>query len=904
MNISSYYYRNTMLFRVVAGILCVSAVLFFVGAPHSFAQNASSANDAQFRSAFQDLSRITGQAVSTKAQAKALCNQEKYLTECAEIGKRHGLFNTQRVKQVDAVLEEFKGKAVEDLKKCQSAECLVGVANELSSRLAKSAPDLANQLDLTSQKIEEKKAIIEAAKEVGVDPLACRDMNPDAASLDMLRGCARLAKHERVRSVLPEAARRAAEFNDGSVRLEESLERKEYQCGDDTAEGCGNFCLKPAESASSGDESAIPPVCRAIAERFFGAEGVRRLEAAYKGVKQTAEAYAKRAEHAVFTTHDGAILTDPAAIGRYLEEEGRKGNVEAVEGGLDFMVAKGFVRTEEKEFALGMVRKARERGGLPDFEACSQNVSLCEDFVPDAQKEEFQAFQELERTMREEVGFNPRQCREGGDEQIARRCIEGSKRALDKLEALGTKAPALAGVIANVRHNVERGEEFLSHKDEIQKTFALGGGPGGCGSETECRQYCSDPAHGPECIAFGAKNEISGFKGQEAVERFQEFHAALERPQQGGAPGQTDFQFPGQGPFPGFQPPGQGGLPPGQISGFQESRPGFDQSSSGDSVRFTPSGPSPECFAAIRAGDFVKAKEVCEVRFSGPVPPAAEQICPFVPHEPCAQGQYRLKTRDEKGCAIAGECVPIPGYKPEAHKICPAMPTVDECPADSERVASFSSPDCGTYYRCVPKGDGRGDGGSDKNSGAGGAGGGESIVPRKIICPRLPTVEECPAGQHKAPTFSSPECGTYYRCEPEPAFSGPPYQSPRLGPVPSSTTLPSPTYPASPMPYVSPKSPYSPEPAFSPAPTRYPEPTYSPRPTYSPMPTTSSQPPYSPAPTHAPAPTYSYTPQPTYTPMPTQSSAPSPSASPIVSPATQGASALSSFIGFFTRWFR
>ncbi|MDO8466674.1 MAG: hypothetical protein Q7S83_00870 [bacterium] len=34
---------------------------------------------------------------------------------------------------------------------------------------------------------------------------------------------------------------------------------------------------------------------------------------------------------------------------------------------------------------------------------------------------------------------------------------------------------------------------------------------------------------------------------------------------------------------------------------------------------------------------------------------------------------------------------------------CPSMPTVDSCPDGQEKFAAYSSPDCGTYYACQPK---------------------------------------------------------------------------------------------------------------------------------------------------------------------------------------------------------
>jgi hypothetical protein len=44
----------------------------------------------------------------------------------------------------------------------------------------------------------------------------------------------------------------------------------------------------------------------------------------------------------------------------------------------------------------------------------------------------------------------------------------------------------------------------------------------------------------------------------------------------------------------------------------------------------------------------------------------------------------------------------LPG-EPSKARPCPAMPTVGECPAGTERVKVFSSPECGDYYKCVGK---------------------------------------------------------------------------------------------------------------------------------------------------------------------------------------------------------
>lgn len=58
---------------------------------------------------------------------------------------------------------------ISDLKACSNETCLIEVANKLAENLAKKAPTLARELELTEKKIEEKKVIIETAKEIEVN---------------------------------------------------------------------------------------------------------------------------------------------------------------------------------------------------------------------------------------------------------------------------------------------------------------------------------------------------------------------------------------------------------------------------------------------------------------------------------------------------------------------------------------------------------------------------------------------------------------------------------------------------------------------------------------------------------------------------------------------------------------
>ena len=296
--------------------------------------------EEQMNAAFKDLSAVYGAPVVRLDQAKAICNEEKYVTDCAQIGKKHDLFSDERTKQVDTLLTEFKGEAVEKLKQCSDAACLVEVATSIARRLNSGNPSVARAVELTPQKVGEKRTIVETAKSIGVDIEACRTMDPDTATVELLRSCARLAKHENVQKYIPQETKNRAEEADAAIALKEDLASGRVSCGDNTLEGCGNFCLAPSAEARAKGVAAIPPVCRQIATKFFGSEGIKELEKAYSSVQTTFNTLSDRAQNVVFTTADGKILSDPGSIGRYMEDAGSRGDVESITRGMDFMVKK------------------------------------------------------------------------------------------------------------------------------------------------------------------------------------------------------------------------------------------------------------------------------------------------------------------------------------------------------------------------------------------------------------------------------------------------------------------------------------------------------------------------------------------------------------------------------------
>lgn len=70
---------------------------------------------------------------------------------------------------------------------------------------------------------------------------------------------------------------------------------------------------------------------------------------------------------------------------------------------------------------------------------------------------------------------------------------------------------------------------------KIKQIIEEAGGPGGCKSEEECHQYCSNPSHIDECAAFGAKHTgKSPEEMRRMIERFKDGGPHSEGP--GGRP--------------------------------------------------------------------------------------------------------------------------------------------------------------------------------------------------------------------------------------------------------------------------------------------------------------------------------------------------------------------------------
>lgn len=663
-------------------ILVVAGTALALGlAGVAFAQTAlpEGVTDAQMDSALKDLSAMYGAQIVRLDQAKAVCNEERYVVDCAEIGKKHNLFSSDRAKQVGALLAEFKGDAIEKMKACEDVACLVDVAASIASRLNSGNPSVARAVELTPQKVKEKKTLVDTAKSLGVDIEACRTMDPDTAPIELLRGCARLAKHENVQKYIPQETKNRANEADAAIALKESLANGQISCGDNTLDGCGNFCLAPSPEARAKGPSAIPEVCRQIASKFFGDDGVQGLENAYSTVQDTFNTLTDRAQNIIFTTADGRTLSDPGSIGRYMEEAGGRGDVEAVSHGMDFLIAKGFVTPKDKDFALAMVKKVKERGPV-DFGECRTDPSRCADLISEEDRGQFTAMSEIEKVMMGEMGkrgvSDPSRC--SFDPSVGQSCLEAARAALPQIELLAKNSPQAQAIVSDIRQKIRFGEAGMEARARVEERFKASGdfsiGDQRFGSINDLEAFCK--TNSQQCLTETAREGI--FSKDVAAERYE--HSIEMR----------------YNAFPQENAP-RAQFVPGNFNkeeALQQFKQWLDN----------PQGPPP-----MPPPPGVESRQYQQ--YPTPYPPyprpQVDHIsCPYAASipVPCKAGEYRQESINELGCPVFGSCIPLSTKteppRTDGLNICPALPTVTSCPAGEEKTIAFSSPECGTYYSC------------------------------------------------------------------------------------------------------------------------------------------------------------------------------------------------------------
>ncbi|MEK7624690.1 MAG: hypothetical protein AAB404_03170 [Patescibacteria group bacterium] len=718
--------KNYISFILIAGALLMPAI--FVAAQTT--DSTSSANSAISENetmALQDLSQLTGQQIISVVQAREICNLEKFMADCADIGKKRNLYDPEEIKQVNAVLVELKGKIIEDLKNCVDENCLFKVANQLAQSVTKNNPGLAKQTDLTTKAIEGKKEIINAAQEAGVNFGNCQAMDPDTAPIELLRACAKLAKDTRVQKHISADKKQIIESIDSTVQFRESLARGDYQCGDGTLEGCGNFCLKPTTEAKEKGVSAIPSVCRDIANKFFGPDGIKQLETNYGQVSQAVDFYQKKNENSTFVTLDGKVLFNPEEIGLYLETEAKNGNIEAIEKGTSFLVAQGLINSKEKEFALKMTRTAKAQGGISDFDICRKDPKACAKFIPEEEKGQFEINEKINSIMISEMSkegvSDPRLCE---NSQYNEKCLRASKQALPQLEALAVNSPEIKIMIQGIKTHIEFGQNGFEAKERARKESEKFGGKFIIGDNEfqnfeEMDDYCRAD-NGQECLADAAKKGFieKDFAAIKFGRMYEKQFVAPEFNQQFFQPTgdmTTEFPFPTPTNVPQYQSQNQNRFPANPTNVFTPQGSDFQATSKinkEEALKLfqawldNPEGQPPIPYLNNPQVSYPGAfpgyqQPPTSSPYDYNYPYHQQLVCPQVFPQPCPFGQYRRVSTDPNNCPNYGECVSAPVYQPPVktgNVICPSLPTVDSCPTGQIKEMTFSSPECGVYYGC------------------------------------------------------------------------------------------------------------------------------------------------------------------------------------------------------------
>ena len=566
-----------------------------------------------------------------------------------ELAEKYQVYSKEQSDMAQSYKQEVISK-LSGLSEENFEEEIVKIAKELLKK-----PKLAKSFQLDKDSVSAAETIVAEVKNAGMDVDIC-SQSAEELSREQLIGCLeaskKLAKKTSVQKYIPKGVIEKTNMADMAAGLDEALAKGDYAELGKTAEEAGQKCLNPgSESLKSCDE---------VAQKFFGPEGVKELAAARAQTKQAGDFYLKGLENLELITPDGRKIAGKTAIKNACDQAFEARDIKLARACGDFAVKNGFTGKEEMEESLKLFESMADKN--INFDDCRSNPEICEEFIPEEHRKEFEGNKKIYEIMKAEAGFNPTECERGNvDFEIGRKCFEASQKALPKLKEIAKDYPEVQRMVSEIESGLKRETGQSQKGDDFEKFFSQQAGPGGCKTEEECFAYCNDSAHGAECISFGAKHEV--FQGNEAVERYQKYNDILKNPspssynQTGqyrqGQYGENRFNQGGQNTSAQTYP-----YPVNDNRGYV-NQGGFNNSG--------PIGPSPECFAAIKSGDFAKAKEICSAPANPYQPPINYQyqqssapvnrICPARPEIDCQSGYQKIYRTTPDGCGVS-ECVP------------------------------------------------------------------------------------------------------------------------------------------------------------------------------------------------------------------------------------------------------
>lgn len=515
----------------------------------------------------------------------------------------------------------------------------------LANKILSEKPALAKTMGVTQQTVSAAETVINTLKDAGTDIRTCQK-SPEDLSREQLIACIKASndlssKEKVVGDYIPKENTKAKEA-ERMLDLENSLLAGEYSgLGKIGVEQAGQICLKP------GSESIAD--CDRIAQRFFGNEGVKHLQEARQQTTRIKEYYTQGIEKMELVTPDGQKLIGKGAIRNACDKAFENSNLGLARACGNFAVKNGYATQAEIEDGLKLLESFSQKAEGVNFDDCRFNPESCREFLPDEFRSQFDSQFEIFKIMSESIGFDPARCENSYDPDIGKRCLEGAKAALGRVEEIAKNSPEARRIVDEIRSHINEGERMTERRDKFHEESRAGGnaGPGGCRGPEECFKYCSQGANSAECISFGAKSQI--FDQSSVIQRFNTVNERFNTPY----PDPRFNQYP---PYP--------------------QQPNMDPGLNRYPYPQQPVGPSPECFAAISSGDFAKAKIICSSTTENYPKPIAEPfpVCPaYSMPSPCPEGQMRQMASDSRNCPTYGACTAIEGYRPiDIPKPCPS----------------------------------------------------------------------------------------------------------------------------------------------------------------------------------------------------------------------------------------
>ena len=622
----------------LSGIAIGSVLALMLMSGVVLAQTETTAVSADVPKELVSLAQDLGCQTKAECAEKFDANIEQGIT----LAQKYDIYTPEQEKVATTfkteVLERLRGVSQDNFE-----EEILALAN----KILKEKPALAKTMSLTRQTVNVAETIINTVKEAGVNIQTCQK-SPEDLSREQLIACVKASnnlssKGTTVGDYIPKGNAKAGEVEQ-MLALEKSLLAGEYSgLGKISVEEVGQICLKPG--------SEFIAECDQIAQKFFGDEGVKHLQEARQQTTRIKEYYTEGIERMELVTPDGQKLIGKGAIRNACSMAFEKNNLGLARACGNFAVKNGYATEGEIESGLKVLETFSQKGQGVNFDDCRFNPESCREFLPDDFRSQFDSQFEIFRIMSESIGFDPARCENSYDPDIGKRCLEGAKKALSRVEEIAQKSPEARRIVDEIRGHITEGERMSERRDEFNQDSSRGGnaGPGGCRGPEECFKYCSQATNSAECISFGAKSQI--FDQNTAAQKFNMVNERNEKFGQEIDPGFNRYPYPQQ-----------------------------------------PVGPSPECFAAISSGDFAKAKTACASTTENYPKPIAEPfpVCPaYSMPSPCPEGQMRQAASDARGCMAYGACVAIEGYRPidTTPKSCPSGQYWDgrSCMANTEQ---------------------------------------------------------------------------------------------------------------------------------------------------------------------------------------------------------------------------